>query len=282
MKYLDDVPLELISSNAINEEHPAWDNITEYPVDILVIDNDTIYKSKQQNSNKQPHLYPLYWKDMGAINSKKMLDQFINSQSIADDLEFTIMAGGWCDTLALFNVAANSITITQDTFTYLQTLVDISILDWGDYFINNFEQRNDVLIKIPLLVSGQITIKLFGLNAKLGAIVAGRLVDVGATLLGAKPGFDDYSKITTDEDGLTSYSEGKFSKRGSYVVSVDTNSIDTVVKRFLKRRGKMTCYIGDDSGNLEIMMLYGFVSTFEPIVENEVSSEYTLELKGVT
>lgn len=281
MTYIEDAPFTLISTNAIDEDYPTWTNEMSCVADNFIIYESIIYKVKEDNSGNIPPLYPLYFEKKGATNSTKAFDEFIESQTTGDDLTFTIRADGWVNAIFIGNTSANSIEIIQEDFTYSRDLADVDIANWGDFFINPVYLISDAIIYLPYMISGEITIKLTGVDSKIGVFVPGIIRDVGTTNWGSKPSFSDYSKIDTNEDGLTAYKAGRFAKRGSFRVQIPTIDVDKAFKRFIGRRGKLTVYIGDDYGSFECTIIYGFVGDFDLVLEGVETSVYDITLKGV-
>lgn len=287
MKYLENSDYQIISSNLQNEGYSSeWGELIQYyKGDFLTVEED-IYRALENNIGKNPPLFPLYWKYIGKINSRKIQDDFINTQSAGVNPTWYIQASGWADCLILLNTEADGVVIrTNDGFSFFKELVSLDNStkygNFGSYVVESLVRKRDFVVPFPLTLNTRFTITLQGQNAKCGVLLVGRLTSIGASNWGAKVGFMDYSKVIVDEEGFTSYAVGNFAKRGNFEVLIATAEMDSVLKRLEKRRGRLTAFIGDDGGTIESSIIYGFVSDFSPVLENPTTSTYNIEIKGV-
>lgn len=224
----------------------------------------------------------LYWKDLGATNQLKIFDEYINTQSEHDTAmtyTFSALAG---NTIALFNLEGISATVTVGGFTTTVDLTSVGIQDWGDYFYAPVEYRRDVLIELPQSFTSTIELTITGDSAKCGAVVYGTRKDLGATLLGAQFGIDDYSTKVISDAGNIYVKEGKYNKRANLDVSIANSRINAVASLLTDLRATRTVFVGDETDTYEYLLVYGYYQNFEFQLPNGVLSSYSIELKGLT
>lgn len=233
---------------------------------------------------------PIYWLDTGAINSARPFDKYINTQAEADDILTYEFSTGSGDTFAFFNLDCHSIKIEiwidgAWVTTHEDDLLTSSINDWEDYFFGELEYRNDYLAFGTQVATGTFKVS-FIRNAgvaKVGKILFGRSVDLGATLMGVSYGIDDYSIKDVNDAGNSYLKVGAYSKRADLSVNIDNTVINTMVQRLTKLRGTAVVWIGDERTDnfYEGLLVYGYYQNFSMVINNQVNSEYTLELKGL-
>jgi hypothetical protein len=137
----------LISSNVPETDHAAWNSGTTYGLGdrVIVVATHYVYESVQaSNTNNDPVVdsaleTPLWWVRVGATNRWKPFDRVIQDQcSQADIISNTIFVASNLDTVALFNLEAESVrvAITPDAEARRNLFLATAEIDnatyWGD------------------------------------------------------------------------------------------------------------------------------------------------------
>lgn len=193
--------------------------------------------------------YP--WMELRAINYMAMFDDYINTQTQSDDgvgyIEVVLNAGG-CDSVALFNVAAKTVSVTaydnrgtQVFYDSQETCAIVSTLE--DYFFTEVEFRRNIVFTFGIGIGGTVKIRLNNpsATAKCGMCVLGKKVYLGQTRDEVELPITDYSTYKTDSLGRTKLAVGYYADICSFTLYMTE---DRSGKPFYKVRDILTALRG--------------------------------------
>lgn len=217
----------LTASNVPENDYPAWSSATTYAVGdrVIVLSKHDVYEALAGNTNSWPPDNPSNWVKVGATNRWKAFDRKISDQvQQATSITYTLTVPTVSDGLAFFNLSGSTVRVeaVSPTGTVLldQTiaLADTStIVDWFSFFMWEAPILPDiVLFSVPAYKDYQIRITISGATAKVGQIVAGRIVHLGTAQAGTTIGITDYSRKERDDFGNPIIIERAFSDRVTF------------------------------------------------------------------
>jgi hypothetical protein len=283
LKYLDEVGYTITSIDAEDEQHPNYAQNTTYNEGDKVIYNSKIFEAIVETTDIPTD--SINWLDLGYINSQKMRDEYLNTQTIKDG-DITIeLTANMVDTIALFNLECSEIEVIQtiDNVEYKDTysMLDVDITNWSEYFTESLFFKDENIIKVRGVFSTQLRIIVKALDgvAKIGMMRIGRLKELGATLYSPNISIEDYSKKETDSNGNVYIQSGYYSKKASIDVIVDNHLTNKVVKTLAKLRDKLTLFVAEEK--YDGLVVFGICGSFSCIISNSLTSRYSIDLKGV-
>lgn len=294
--------LTLLSTNVPDTTHAEWSSVTTYALDdnvkvSLESDGTTertphkIYQSLvASNQGNYPPDSPASWVEVGATNRWKMLDDLVSSQTAqATSIVVTVQAA-FVDTLALLNLAGDSVRIrlldaadqvlSDDTH-------ELSLHEsgsWSDYFFGEFEYRSSLVLPVLGLYSVvKIEVTITGAQCGIGHLLAGRAVWIGGTRWDAFLGITDYSLKDTNDFGETYLLQRAFSNKLEVDVWVDTGSVDRVHRTLANLRATPVLWqANNDSTVYESLILFGWYRDFQQTLPGPKYSICTLNLEGLS
>ena len=259
-----------------------------------------------------------YWLGLGASNKWKMFDQFVITSSYSStaattgtpsDFEIIINTNKMTE-LGLFNMNAKDIYVSfstdNSTYTALTQVnypKEVRLLDdyypytfsrdtktWTDYLFGEFSWKRDILIPIPKRSVSYVKVKFsydgVGEYAGCGMCVAGTSYVAGKTQYGAKSGILSYSRKETDSYfGYTYLKKGNYAKIMDIDVMVENAKFNKVFALLAASDGLPVILQGnndiDGAINYEPFLIYGFVRSFDLVLEYPTYSECTIEFEGL-
>jgi len=312
----------LISSDIPETDYAEYASGTEYAEDAycIVAAEHKIYQSLQAaNTGNTPSSSPTWWLDCGSTNRWKVFDEKVHAQSSQGESMQWVLEPGQCDSIALLNVDATSISITMTDgatgagepiemsgtsepiemsgtseplemsggatylYTYSDGLVSAdAIIDWWTYFSLPLIAKTDfVKTDLPRISTGRITITITnsGGTAKCGEIVIGLKASIGSMKYSPSIGIIDYSTKQVDAFGNYTVLERAFSKKLSCDLTIDNDYLDYVVGLFSTYRATPLVWIGYEG--LTSLMVYGFYKNFEVVIPYLTRSNCSLEVEGL-
>ena len=289
---IDIMPAMVVSNTAIDESLPQWAAGT-YSQGAQVIYNRHIYEVLASSTTDRPDLgvlkTPATWLDVGAVNSWRMFDERIETQSTAETaLAVSIQTGSAVTAVSAFNVSAVSMTVRMTdpnegvVLEETRLLADVGVSSWWEYFFKPIDRTSDVIFSdIPTYQMATIEV-IFSEptgTAAVGFLTLGVQVELGMTLSGVSAGIIDYSRKTTDEFGRTTIVRRGFSKRAEYDVAVDTEQTGRVQRILAGVRSKPVVWIGDK--DKEATIVIGFFRDFNINVRGVCMSDATISVEGL-
>jgi len=243
-----------------------------------------------RNTKDIPQSGSLVWEDLGYTNKYKMLDASLNSSTIYDgDIECSFIITK-VNKVALFNIKASSVRIVVDTpdgtTNYYDETFQLYNKNGGtfyDYFFNDFEYSNKILIDIPLQIAVKVSIYINGftqgVNTEVGLLAIGRSTYIGDSLYGLKLGNLDFSKKITSSTGETFLEQGNYKRTTSVNVNTPSGLVDNVVNLLDKNRANPVIFETNkvhQTGNI-----FGIYNDYDMLVASHTMSKLTLNLESL-
>ena len=277
----------------------TWVSGAAYSVGRRVIRTQThrVYRAKILHSGitTAPENDPTRWEDIGPTNRWAMFDQVVNTQSVAISSITVVIAPGIVNGIALIELEGTTASIeVRDAIgsptgavVYTATVsLDLSeVYDWYTYFYQPFTQRRNVVkLDLPPYGSAQITVTITGGGTvKMGGLLVGTVYAFGSTLYNTTAGIKDYSrKVTDEETGVVSLEQRAFSKRLKARLQVPNGAVNSLQQILTDLRATPTVWVGDDTGELDALTVFGFYRDFELDVAFPATSYYSLDIEGMT
>ncbi len=202
-----------------------------------------------------------------------------------------VVSPGMCNGVATMDVSGVSAVKCEQfngaTLVFTQTkLVDNTFIDdYYGYFFEPYDVFTDLLFG-PLLPYPNCTVKLTfvptaaGSTVSCGAALYGNTVSLGEVQYGATVGIEDYSRIETDEFGVSTLVERGFLKQASYNINVADAQLRRVFSTLAALRATPSVWIASGITNLSPLNVYG-VPTFNVNVPYYGYSNVSIEIKGI-
>ena len=277
----------MTSSNAPIEDYDTWDSGTSYDTGAIVIWKNKIWVSEvDSNKGNEPGTDVTKWLFISWTNPYKCLDEYMNTQTVGGStltMEFDVTN---VNALVLLNLEATKVIVTAydangnkiETFT--KDALE-GVTDWNDYFFEEYDYLNKMLIEGPQLLKGKIKLEIQGNPAKVGMVLVGYLDDLGVTLQGVKSSIDDYSKKKIDENGNTYLQEGNYADRFEGNVLINIGDFNKIKRRLTKLRGQAFYYTASKEDICRELDVYGFYENFEIDISNPVKAQCSLTIRGL-
>lgn len=202
-----------------------------------------------------------------------------------------VVSPGMCNGVATMDVSGVSAVKCEQfngsTLVFTQTkLVDNTFIDdYYGYFFEPYDVFTDLLFG-PLLPYPNCTVKLTftptaaGSTISCGAALYGNTVSLGTVEYGATVGIEDYSRIETDDFGISTLVERGFLKQASYSINVANAQLRRVFSTLAALRATPSVWVASDITNLSPLNVYG-VPTFNINVQYFGYSNVSIEIKGI-
>lgn len=286
MILINPIDVTNFTTNLLENEYSAYVAGTTYAVDnrVIVASEHNVYESLvASNIGNAPSTSPTKWALVGKTNAYKCIDDKVSSQTINATsivMEFSTLKA---TSIGFLNVECESIKVevidgVETIFTETRsgfTRVTDSYFNW---FFNTPTYQDFFYFVIPFCPTAKFKITLTGALCKVGVMVAGISLDIGATLWDSGVGFIDYSKKVEDEWGEVYLQEGNFRKTFRGSCAIETSKLSTILNALIARRGKTTLYIPTDVYNMSI---FGYASEPDIVWQNPVKSIYNIDITGV-
>ena len=326
MKLIMPNKLELLScsiSESDAVDGALWSASTTYSAGQKVRYNHVIYESLLDgNRNNKPDGewsgLDAKWKKVDATLPWKMLDDFVETQTVAPEnetLQFCVPFKNG-DAFALLNTQGIVAKVKITDLDADGSIKDISAHSLYEY---NYEelQGNEILLKKDYILladifhhslyeynyfpfrnieniaatgiaspaNGTLCVEIEsceGHSAAVGHVIVGRAYELGLTKYGAEIGFTDYSRKETDEFGVTRLVRRSYAKRISPELYLHPNQKDYVVSLLHEARGLPCLWIGDNIDNgYQSLTTYGWLEDFRLVCEGPNEDVLSLEIQGL-
>ena len=202
-----------------------------------------------------------------------------------------VVSPGICNGVATMDVSGVSAVKCEMfngstlVYTETKTVDNTFISNWYEYFFEPYDVFSDLLFG-PLPPYPSATVKLTftptsaGSTIHCGAALYGNTVELGVVEYGASAGIEDYSRIETDDFGITTIVERGFLKHASYSVNVEASQFRRVFSTCAALRATPSVWIASDDINLSPLNAYG-LPTFNTNVPYYGYINCTIEIKGI-
>ena len=202
-----------------------------------------------------------------------------------------VVSPGICNGVATMDVSGVSAVKCEMfngatlVYTETKTVDNTFISNWYEYFFEPYDVFNDLLFG-PLPPYPSATVKLTftptsaGSTIHCGSALYGNTVELGTVEYGASAGIEDYSRIETDDFGITTIVERGFLKHASYSVNIETAQFRRVFSTLAALRATPSVWVASDEVNLSPLNAYG-LPTFNTNVPYYGYINCTIEIKGI-
>jgi len=296
------VDATLTSTNQPEDDAPEWLVGTSYSIEdeVMVTSGDhSVYVSLTDNNQgnvptSDDIRTPVFWARISATNRWAMFSDQISDQTLASTgiLNVTVTPGVLVDSMALFNLSGQAVQIAMtdpvDGLVYFSTvqLYDTSVVtDWYSYYFEGIQQRKEaVFTDLPPYPNADIQIVVSqpgtGSDTRCGLVTFGPKFTIGVAEFGTAVTIVDHSTKDTDAFGNTVVVPRKFSKKATYNVYMNTESVGLVQNVLSGLRTVPMTWIGDEDRSSTIV--FGYYNDFDIILSNPITSQATIEVEGLT
>jgi len=271
-----------VDFTAINPASPAnFDEVINYRYEDIYPDENS-----------------LYWQDLGAINSRRLVDGIVANATTApsgNSMAFTFILSTSSNAIAFFNLDCSDINVTEYRWNSATMDYDIEvfnedfelkslagIVDSYTWHTSPVELLKDrLLVRIPIWSRTKIVIT-FNNSIRppsVGEIVFSRVLSIGETLDGVPGKRRNFDKTTVTSDGykIRTVNQNIVDKI-TYQVIISTNLIDTTIQTIGELLGDNLLIIGDETGTFTVLLNYGYTSE----LPFKIKSNDDLNLYGIT
>lgn len=281
----------LISSNAV-ESHADYNAATTYAKDTIVNSGTFLFQSLVNNNlGNTPATSPTFWVNIGPNNIHAMFDGQVSTSTVSSTPLVVVFRPGIFNSLALFGLVGNSITISVKdapggSVVYSTTIaLDGTIIsDWYQYYFEPFVQRAEVVMSdIPPYINPEVTVTLSGASSvAIGLCTFGTFYELGDAEYGASAAITDYSRKDTDDFGVTTFVQRAYSKRMSARLMFDNAQLNKVQRILADVRATPCVWIGVDGEDYLPLTVFGFYRDFSIDIAYPTKSYCSLEIEGLT
>jgi hypothetical protein len=261
--------------------------VTTYSLGEKAVIGGRIYKSLQaSNLNHSVH-DTAWWSDISASNKMRMFDSEVFSQTTATgglSVEISLPRSSMCDSLALINMAAESVTlevIVDGDVLHSETvnLFTVGIGDWYDYFFKEGHFETMAVFRFPPGYGHHLRLTINGPDVKVGFCIVGFTNSVGLTRLGGSKDLVDYSRASADEYGSWTLTRRTFTSNGSFQCEVPRESANAVFNGLAAVRGMPTLWTGVEGDDFTV--LFGILGKVRGDLATKSVRYFTVEVKGM-
>lgn len=288
-----------VSSVVPEADNPAWSSVTTYGLAAKVMYQHRNYESLQaSNTNHMPTGLPAdWWLDLGPTNRWAIFDTRVGTAttlttSIGTPALTATVAPGICNGVAVLDLTgASSVTVTMvngatTVYTATQELDDTYISDWYDFWFAPYDVKSDVLFgPLPPYPSAQVTVtatpNVVGDTVGIGAVLYGSTVELGQVQMGAGAGLIDYSRITTDDFGISTLVQRSYAKRTTFDLLIENSQLRRVYSTMAALRATPAVWVGSDNYQLSPLVVFGYYKDFSVEVAYATHSTASLEITGM-
>lgn len=286
-------------TNVPEADHAEYDAGTAYALDdyVIVSSAHRIYRSLQAgNTGHDPESEvdpdnPVWWVDAGATNRWRLFDQVVNNPcAMAEVINVSLQLVGRVNRVYLLALDAASVDVRlrnssgTEVFNEHYSLINSGGIDsWYDWLFAPIVRQPALrVIDIPPYLNARLDIAVRAPDgtAYCGEIVTGFARDLGGTQYGARVGIQDHSIKSTDDFGISSFTERTFARTSIYSLLVDRDAVTEVDRLLSEYRATPIIYDGSDDD--EITILYGVFRDFYTVLAYAKQCICNLELEGLT
>lgn len=289
----------LISSNVADTSgnYTAWNPATNYTI------GDVVYRSTTHRvyvclvsgidatlPEQSIMLTVPRWADSGPINRWAMFDNQVSTvTSKTSPIVVTLKPGVVITSLALINVvgvSASAIMTYDGTTVYSDSKnLDSSVVsDWYQYFFSGFNLIDFVVFNdFPPYANGEITITITGGGTvSCGALVIGSAYYIGPVKYEPTIEIQDYSVKSTDEYGVTTFVQRKFSRFIECSLEIENNRLNATFNLLASLRATPSVWIIHEDENYSLLTVFGWYGSVSITIPYPYYSLCTLQLQGLT
>lgn len=286
--------LDIASISVPEDEYPEYNPDTAYTVGTIVqiTSLHRIYQCSGANTN----MYPSdnltgelpKWVDKGATNARKIDDEFLLTQlEVADSLEITLNVNK-IRVISLLNLNAGKVTLElrNSRGTVIQTITDNpytrETTSWSSYFHGTTKVKSKRFWDLKPVINGSLYIKIenIGGTVKLGKLVTGRAVELGAVKIPKSKSNLDFSTVETNEViGSTYLKQGNSVPTVNCDIMFNNNDLDYADEYLNSIRSMEALFIID--GRHQAFIVWGFLRKPTVTKKNSQTGEINIKIEGL-
>lgn len=281
----------LVSSTVPETDYAEWNAATNYALGQRCVRSamHSVYVRLVAGvSAAAPENDAVNWKREGPTNRWAMFDGAVGTATSAAGSISVTLQPGIVQGLFLGDPQADSVTITMTRAgltVYHRYLgpgeLRVPFDNWYDYYFGTIRSsRVLVFTDLPAYNNATITVTLTSTGtAALGMLAVGVLCDIGVVLDRPSASGIDFSKITTDDYGVTTITPRKTVRTMSLVLLVEKTQIDFVCDRMDETHATPCVWIG--SRTFSSLVIWGLVKSWKTVFAGSSKSQISLEIQGV-
>lgn len=246
-----------------------------------------------ENLNMSPALYPSVWLDTGPTNKWAIVDESVESQTVAADavcFAVKVATDELVDSVVVQNIEngkfARVVMIDPiDGIVYDNTIALISDSGINDPYAYTYEplvyDDTFMVSDLPRYTGATISVAISntGATVKAGLCIVGASRKIGATQAGVQTGIQDYSVKEVDEFGNSTVKQRSFASTMNATVWVDSTQRKAVIRLLNGYRATPIMYIGDR--NDSTTWLYGYFRDYSNGIDMPTVSVLNIEIESL-
>lgn len=293
---------KFVSCTVTESEYPTYASSPHVSINDYRIYKHRIWRSLQNVNNDHVPDDPasdLWWVDTGPTNLWAQFDSQTSTEtslvtSGGSPKLVTSCTPGICNGVSVIGASGiKSATVTMvngATTVFTQTIDKVDstyISDWYMYFFEPYVIRTDLIFgPLPPYPSAVITVELtpstVGDTVTCGSLLFGNTVEIGEVEYDASVGIVDYSRVETDEFGVTTLVKRNFAKEVSYPLRIDNTQLRRIFSTLADLRATPAVWSGSDEYDFSPLTVFGVIDKFRIEVKYVDVSICTLQIKGMT
>lgn len=284
----------LVASNAVNEDYPAWTPGTYSTGDKVIVDLD-IYEARTETTDEPTagaKASPATWLRLGFVNQMRMFRGGRDSLTTREEsLDVTITVTDTVDSLGLIGMSGVNVTVTMtfgsegEVYRREEALADLGVSDYWEYFFLPVKYRQDlVLFDLPPYPGAEIRIQITaqstaGSIASIGRLVIGSALDVGKTVYGTAPRSLNFGIQKEDGFGNLELTPRRVVRLLDYRVVIDAQRDDYVLSELEQLHNRVALFVGTPDKERSITI--GVIRRLDPVYQNYGQTTLSLEVRGL-
>lgn len=266
-----------------------WNAVATYALGAQVLYDDQVYTSLQNgNVNKTPTDEPTWWTawwlDVKPSNDFAMFDRTQDEASIGANGQqlFSFYTASEVNGVVLFNVQADTVHLAVSNGAGGLATQSVTVSGGVAVFLD---------LDVPGGTTGGAVVSVYAVRASgvvtIGEFIAGTRHGLGDPRLGLRYSIVDYSKKVEDGFGRTKFKQGRYAKRITAQLWIDTptgsedlNNIKALLEYL---RSSPSAWVFSQQSKLAgITVVYGSYSDFYISVDYQNAVLCGLEILGLT
>lgn len=293
-----------VSSTVPENDAVVWDATTDFAIDdevMVTTGTHAVFRAAAASGpgnggavDPATDTLNTAWVNIRSTNPWRAFDQYVGDPTVQiDAVSWVLQAVGVVDSVALFGVAASTVTVVVvdsgavEIYNETHSLQDESgVVDLYSYLYSPIVRAPHIVVTdIPPCFGGTVTITVEapGSDVEVGQVVIGRQEELGRTIAQVPLGIEDFSrKDQDDEFGRTLVTERDYTNLMTIAFAFPTSRAEYLRQRIASRRAKLTVYASDSRFRDNDYASYGFYQTFRVTPRIAAISEGSMELESIT
>jgi hypothetical protein len=266
----------LLSSTVLENDHPEWSAAINYNAGQRVIKTAThsVYECLVGGGTGQDPaavVVPpatVFWRLVGPTNKWAMFDQYVSTQTVAQDALTVKLKPGVCSSLAVLELIGKSLTVTATDgiggptiYSREFSLEQSQVFDGYTYCFEPFSQKRSVVITdLPPYLNAVINITVAGPGqVACGQLIVGNAYTLGSTESGIETSTRSYSRKKTDSEDRVTLEKRKTIKLLSAKVLIESGATDVVQTLLADLDSVPIVCIGDEFLDFDSLVIFGII-----------------------